>query len=90
MVLHVQAEGVSRYDVRKNFGFFDPLPPCLHLDLIYTIKFTQPLLLRPLFHDPPPMRTSYLEAPLFPFFTGVAEGGDIAAAAGQVQADKIP
>ena len=47
-------------------GFLTPSPPCLHLDLIYTIEFTQPPLLRPLFHDLPPplMRTSYLEAPL--------------------------
>ena len=29
-------------------------PPCPHLDLIYTIKFTQPPLLCLLFHDPPP------------------------------------
>ena len=37
-----------------------------HLEVIYTIEFTQPPLQRPLFHDPPPaqpMRTSYLEAP---------------------------
>ena len=46
-------QGASRYDVRKHFGYFDSLPPCPHLDLIYTKKFTQP-----------PMRTSYLEAPL--------------------------
>ena len=40
--------------------------PCPHLDLSYTIKFTQPFL-RLLFHDPlplpPPMHTSYLETP---------------------------
>ena len=32
------------------------LPPCPHLDMnmIYTIEFTQPPLLRPLFHDPLP------------------------------------
>ena len=28
-------------------------PPCPHLDLIYTIKFTKPPVLCPLFHDPP-------------------------------------
>ena len=55
--------GPSTYDVRKIFRFFDPLPPCPHLELICSIKFTQPLLLRPLFHDPPPMGTSYLDAP---------------------------
>ena len=49
-------------NVHKNFGFFYPLPPCLHLELIYTIKFRQHVRfsmtpLRPL------MRTSYLEAP---------------------------
>ena len=37
----------------KFLGFWPPSPPCPHLDLIYTIKFTQPLLLHPLFHDPP-------------------------------------
>ena len=53
-----------RYDVDKIFGFFDLLPPCPHLVLTYTLKFTQPPLLHLLFHDPPLMRTSYLEAPL--------------------------
>ena len=47
-------------DIRKIFGFFDPLPPCPHLVLTYTLKFTQPPLLHLLFHDPPLMRTSYL------------------------------
>ena len=47
----------------KLSDFLTPFPPCPHLDLIYTIEFTQPLLLRPLLHDPPPMPTSYLEAP---------------------------
>ena len=37
-----------------KFLDFCPLPPCPHLDLIYTINFNQPPLLRPLFHDPPP------------------------------------
>ena len=39
---------------RTNFilgNFQTPSPPCPHLDLIYTIKFMQPPLLRPLFHD---------------------------------------
>ena len=58
------ALGPSRYDVHKIFGFFDPLPPYLHLELFYTKKFTEPPLLRPLFHEPLPlMRTSYLDAP---------------------------
>ena len=41
-------------------------PPCPHLELICSIKFTQPPCLHPLFHDPlpPQMRTSFLEAPL--------------------------
>ena len=34
------------------FGCFDPHPYCLHLDLIYTAKFTQPPLLRLPFHEP--------------------------------------
>ena len=31
----------------KFLDFFEPLPPCPHLDLIYNIKFLQPHLLRP-------------------------------------------
>ena len=50
----IVAKGASRCDIRKILGFFDPLPPCPHLDLIYTIKFKQPPLLRTLFNDPPP------------------------------------
>ena len=46
-------QGASINDNRKIFGFFDPLPTCLHLELIYAIKFTQPSLLRLLFHDTP-------------------------------------
>ena len=30
------------YDVRKIFGFLDPLPPCLNFALTYSIEFTQP------------------------------------------------
>ena len=72
--LLVQKKGLkeaSINDIRKIFELFDPLPPCLHLELIYTIKFTQFPLLRPLFHGhpPPPMRTSYLDAPLLAKFT---------------------
>ena len=38
-----------------NFSdFLTPSPPCLHLELIYILKFMQPPLLRPLFHDPLP------------------------------------
>ena len=40
------SRGPSIYDVRKILGFFDPLPPCPHLGLIYSTKFTQ----RPLLH----------------------------------------
>ena len=53
----------------KFSDFFDPLPPCPHLPLIYTsicsIKSMQPPLPCLLFHDPPPplLQTSYLEAP---------------------------
>ena len=42
-VCGLTTRGASRYDIRKFFGFFDPFPPCPHLELIYTIKFTQPL-----------------------------------------------
>ena len=49
----------------KILDFFTPgpLPPWPHLDLIHTK--TQPPSLPPLFHEPPPppMQTSYLEAP---------------------------
>ena len=34
----------------KFLDFLSP-PPCPHLELINTIKFMQPPLLRPLFHD---------------------------------------
>ena len=46
----------------KISDFLTPSPPCPHMELIHTIKFTQPHLL---FHDrhPPPKRTSYMEAP---------------------------
>ena len=47
----------------KMLDLSPPPPPCPHLEMIYTVKFIQPLLLRPLFHDPPTMRTSYLDAP---------------------------
>ena len=48
-----------------NFWMFWPPPTLSHLELINITKFTQPPLLRPHFHNPPPplMRTSYLEAP---------------------------
>ena len=36
-------KGPSIYYVRKILGFFDP--PCPHLGLIYSTKFTQPPLL---------------------------------------------
>ena len=38
------AWGPSIYDVRRILGFFAP-PPCPHLGLIYSTKFTQPPLL---------------------------------------------
>ena len=52
----------------KISKFLTPFHPCPHLNLIYSIKFTQPPLLHLLFHDHPPplMRTSYLEAPQGP------------------------
>ena len=61
----VRTEGASINDIRKNFVYFLPPPPCPHLELIYGIKFTQPTLPCPFFHDPLPplMQTSYLEAP---------------------------
>ena len=47
-------EGASINDICKFVRFFDPLPPYPHLDLIYSIKFTQHPFLQLLFHDPPP------------------------------------
>ena len=41
------------YDIRNHFGFFDLLPPCLHLGLICTTLFTQPPSLHLLHGDPP-------------------------------------
>ena len=46
---------ILKNDLRKLSGFFDLLSPCPQLDLIYTVKFTQPPLLRPLFQDPLPL-----------------------------------
>ena len=44
-------EGASNHDNRKNVWIL--WPPCPHLELICCIKFTQPPLLRLLFHVPP-------------------------------------
>ena len=33
-------KGAARYDGRKICGFFDPLSPCPHLDLIYKLHVT--------------------------------------------------
>ena len=41
-------KGPSTYDVRKILVFFDPLPPCPHLGLIYSTKFTQRVRVRQL------------------------------------------
>ena len=43
--------GPSINDICKMFGSFTP-PPCPHLGAIWTIKFTQPLLLHLPFLDP--------------------------------------
>ena len=37
-------KGASINDIRNIFRFFDPLSPCPHLELICSIKFTQPPL----------------------------------------------
>ena len=69
--LNSQSQGSAIFDVSElpdkvsaKFLSFLTLYPLVRI-WIYTIKFTQPPLLRPLFHDPfpPPIRTSYLEAP---------------------------
>ena len=48
--------GHSHMMPAKFLGFWTPSPPCPcpHLVLKYSIEFTQPPLLRLLFHDPPP------------------------------------
>ena len=48
-----------------NFwDFLTRSPPCPHLDLIYTIKFTQPPLFHLLFRDPLPAQTIICTCPL--------------------------
>ena len=43
-----------------KFLEFLPAPPCPHLERIYYTKFSQPPLLRLLFHDPPsPLRCGH-------------------------------
>ena len=51
--------GASINDIHKIFGFFGPLSPRPHLELIDTIKFMQPPLLCTLFHDPLPHRCGH-------------------------------
>ena len=54
--LQNDVEGPSRQNVSEIFfGFLTPTLPRLPLELIYTIKFTQPHLLRPLFCNPLPL-----------------------------------
>ena len=53
--MYNQYKGASRYDVRKIFGFFYPLPQVrIDLDQVYSIKFMQTPLPRPLYHAPSP------------------------------------
>ena len=50
----------------KFWDFLTPSPPCLHLGLIYSTKFTQPPLQHLLLGQPPPppsVWTSYMDAP---------------------------
>ena len=57
------AKGPYIKDVRKIFGFFDPLPPCPHFGQIYSAKITQPplsCLLLGYFPPPLPVRTSFM------------------------------
>ena len=49
-------KGASINDIRKIFGFFDPLPSCPHLELIYTTKFTHLSLLYCFSMTPLPLR----------------------------------
>ena len=45
----IVSKGASTSDVHKIVGFFDPLSP---LELIYSLKSTQPPLPHQFFHDP--------------------------------------
>ena len=47
------------------WDFFTPSPPCPHLGLIYSTKFTQPHLLHLLLGSPPPLSADVImDAPL--------------------------
>ena len=48
-------DGATNNNVHKIVGFFDPLPPCLHLELFYTIKFMQPPFYVRFFMSPSPL-----------------------------------
>ena len=71
-IIAPSSSGASIIDIWNIFEFFDPLPPlsAFGTDIFYRIHATP--LLHPLFHGPlpPPMRTSYLDAPL-----GNSQGG---------------
>ena len=49
-------KGPYLYDVRNIFGYLDPLP-------LYTVTNQLILFLSSAFWGPPPLRTSYMEAP---------------------------
>ena len=58
---------IQKGDIHKvcmqKFEIFRHPSPCTDWLLIYAKKSMQPPLLRPLFHDPPPRRTYFADAP---------------------------
>ena len=66
MLLYVITKGTSIYDINKISGFFDPLPLVCIQQLIYSMKFTQPSLVRLFFWHPlpPPGADIFCTCPL--------------------------
>ena len=59
---HAHEKGASISDVHKNFGFFDPFP-LVRIWKLFILKIHATSLTMSVFPLPPPMWTSYLEAP---------------------------
>ena len=53
----------EHYGEREQYSIAPGTLAKRHICLICTKKFTQPPLICQLFHDPPPMRTSLMDAP---------------------------
>ena len=59
LILRDLPQGASTYDGHKICRFIDPLPTHLHLELIHSIKFTQPPLFVRFFMTPSPLRCGH-------------------------------